>query len=421
MKILYLTHQFYPEYTSGTEKFVFNSAFMTQKNGNQVKVITYGFYEETFFDHQENDIRWKEFVYQGIPVLAFQFKEQPLDLHISMADTASYEFARRVIQKEAPDVIHVGHPMRVHQFIRVAKELGIPIVITLTDFFLICPKVILAPTRVSLCSGPQKGVACRELCREYDGKFIKDRLKAGEEILRNADVVVSPSRFLAEVFRKEIDDLNIQINNHGMRYSYIRQNHKNYTLTSSIVFGFTGYIQYHKGVHILINAFKQLDHPNARLHLYGPGEETYLRKLQELVEDDERIVFKGSFHPEQLADLFQEIDVLVTPSIWYENYPLVLHEALASNVPVIASDLGGMSEKVTNDFNGLTFIPGDADDLRNKMNSILMDPTILNSYKENIKNTMAVPSVEQESYWYQRVYRSLIEKASLQAEGATRS
>ncbi|GAP13955.1 glycosyltransferase [Longilinea arvoryzae] len=416
MKILYLVHQFYPEFQSGTEKIVYNSAFMTQKNGNEVKVITYGFYPKDFFTHSENGILWKEFIYQGIPVLVFQYEEQPFDLHISLADPQSYEFAKRIILRESPDVVHVGHPMRVHQFIRAAKEQHIPILITLTDFFLICPKVILAPTKDSLCSGPEKGLACKRFCGEIDAKYIRERLIEGRNILESADVLVSPSKFLAETFLKEIDDLQIQINNHGIRYGNIASNQKIYSQTTSILFGFTGYIQYHKGVHILIKAFRGIKNSDTRLYIYGPGEETFLRQLKEIANNDDRIIFKGPFLPEQLAEIFQEIDVLVTPSIWYENYPMVLHEALASNVPVIASDLGGMSEKIKNGFNGLTFIPGDVEDLQNKLSLVINHRELINQYKENIKNNMVIPNVEQEAYWYQRVYRALGDREDLTDE-----
>lgn len=413
MKVLYLIHQFYPEYQSGTEKFVFNSAFMTQKNGNEVKVITYGFYPRNFFDHSENGFLWKELIYQGIPVLVFQFIEQPLDLHISLEDTRSYEFAKKILLMENPDVIHVGHPMRVHQFIRAAKKLHIPIIITLTDFFLICPKVILSPTKDSLCSGPEKGLACERFCGEIDTKYIRGRLIEGRNILESANILVSPSKFLAKTFLNEMNDLQIQINNHGIRYGNVMPNQKVYSQKSSIVFGFTGYIQYHKGVHILIKAFTGIKNKDTRLYIYGPGEETLLKQLKEIAHGDDRIIFKGPFLPEQLSEIFQEIDVLVTPSIWYENYPMVLHEALASNVPVIASDLGGMSEKIKDGFNGLTFIPGNEEDLKEKMNLVLDHRELLNLYKENIKNNMIIPNVEQESYWYQRVYRSLCDRIEL--------
>lgn len=413
MKILYLIHQFYPEYQSGTEKFIYNIAFMTQKSGHKVKVITYSFYDRSFFDHEENGILWKEFIYKGIPVLVFQFKEQPLDLHVSLVDHSSYKFAKRIIAEEAPDVIHVGHPMRVHQFIKAAKEENIPVLTTLTDFFLICPRVILAPTKDSLCSGPEKGEACKRLCRELGEKFIVDRLNAGENILNNSDVLVSPSKFLAQLFMKEIEGLRIFINPHGMRYANIRQNQKTYTQSTPIVFGFTGYIQYHKGVQVLIKAFMGIQNPDAKLFIYGLGEDGFLSQLKEIAHSDDRIEFKGSFLPEQLPDIYQTIDVLVVPSICYESYSLVLHEALASDVPVIASDLGGLAEKIKSGANGMTFVPGDVDDLRGKMTSILNDRESLNRYKQNIKNDMNIPNVEQEAYWYQRVYHSLCDRDKL--------
>lgn len=416
MKILYLIHQFYPEFQSGTEKFIYNIAFMTQKNGHKVKVITYSFNDKTFFDHEENGILWKEFVYKGIPVLAFQIKEQPLDLHISLVDNSSYAFAKRIIAEEAPDVIHMGHPMRVHQFIAAAKDLGVPLVTTLTDFFLICPRVILAPTKDTLCSGPENGEACKRLCRDLGERFISDRLNVGKKILRSADVIASPSKFLAQIFMNEVEDLQIHINNHGMRYANIKQNQKIYTQSSRIVFGFTGYIQYHKGVQVLIRAFTGIENPDAELFIYGPGEEGFLNQLKEIAHGDNRIVFKGPFLPEQVAEIYQEVDVLVIPSICYESYSLVLHEALASNVPVIASDLGGLSEKIKSGVNGLAFIPGDVDDLREKMISILNDRESLNRYKENINNEMNIPNVEQEAYWYQRVYRALGDREDLTDE-----
>lgn len=414
MKVLYLIHQFYPEYQSGTEKFIFNMAFMTQKSGHKVKVVTYGFYDRSFFDQEDNKIIWKEFIYRGIPVLAFQIKEQPMDLHISLADKTTYDFAKRIIKEEAPDVIHMGHPMRVHQFFKAAKELNIPVVTTLTDFFFICPRVILAPTRDSLCSGPEKGEACKRLCGDLGESFLLDRLSVGEQIVQSADVIVSPSKFLKQIFLNEIEGSRIFVNNHGVRYANIKQNQKVYTQSSPIVFGFTGYIQYHKGVHVLIKAFSAIENRDAKLVLYGPGEEGYLNQLREIAANDDRIEFKGPFPPEQLADIYQEIDVLVTPSICYENYPLVLHEALASNVPVIASDLGGLAEKIKNEVNGLTFVPGDVDDLRDKMALILNDRGVLNRFKQNIKSELSIPNVEQEAYWYQRVYRALNDRKELQ-------
>ena len=56
MKILYLVHQFYPEFQSGTEKVVLNNAFMAQQIGNKVKIITYSFYDDTFYEKENKGI-----------------------------------------------------------------------------------------------------------------------------------------------------------------------------------------------------------------------------------------------------------------------------------------------------------------------------------------------------------------------------
>ena len=59
-----------------------------------------------------------------------------------------------------------------------------------------------------------------------------------------------------------------------------------------------------------------------------------------------------------MADELSRIDVLVVPSIWYENAPLVVYSALAAGVPVVATDLGGLSETIVHGRNGLLFEPG---------------------------------------------------------------
>ena len=70
--------------------------------------------------------------------------------------------------------------------------------------------------------------------------------------------------------------------------------------------------------------------------------------------------FMGTFPPEKMRDVLDEIDVLVIPSRWYENSPLVLLNALASHTPVIVSDVAGMTEFVRDGVNGYAFARGDA-------------------------------------------------------------
>lgn len=112
MKVLYLTHQFYPEYQAGTEKFVFNCASMNQKTGNKVKVITYNLESIENFTASLHDVQYSEYFYGGLNVLAYRYPNNPGDLHFNIDPKLGIEFARAILQREKPDIIHAGHLMR---------------------------------------------------------------------------------------------------------------------------------------------------------------------------------------------------------------------------------------------------------------------------------------------------------------------
>ncbi len=127
MKILYLIHQFYPMHYTGTEKVVLSIASMMRKMGHNVKVLTYSFYEESFYDNKEGDIIWKEFLYHGIDVLAFRHRTIPLDINTRLRDTALAGVAEIMVAREKPDIVHVGHTMRVAELVFASIKLGTPL------------------------------------------------------------------------------------------------------------------------------------------------------------------------------------------------------------------------------------------------------------------------------------------------------
>src|SRR5262249_33436448 len=118
MNILYLVHQFYPEYSTGTEKLVLNVSKMMQQGGHRVKVLTYSFYPPSFYERRLGDIAIKEFVYEGVPVLAFRYRKIPADIHFSFENHELSKVAHDLIRREKPDVVHVGHSMRVGELLK---------------------------------------------------------------------------------------------------------------------------------------------------------------------------------------------------------------------------------------------------------------------------------------------------------------
>ncbi len=407
MKILYLVHQFYPEWYTGTEKFVMNLATMMQKCGNKVKVMTYGYGEDikdSSFDQSIGSIIYKEFIYKGIPVLALKHQKIPKDIHHALSEKELAKVAKDLINREKPDIVHVGHSMRLGNLVRILPGLNIPYIVTLTDFFLICPKYNLITSKNTLCSGPKGGNACQSSCPEFPIDSITSRLEMAREVLFNAKIVVSPSRFLAGMVEKEVYGLDIKIVNHGLKYSTVKRNEKSYTKGDRIVFCYAGSLNHHKGVHILIDAFKKVGSNNTFLKIYGSGpDDSYVSSLMTMAKKDRRIEFCDVFQEDRVGEILSHVDVVITPSLWYENYPLVLHEALACNVPVIATDIGGMAEKIKDGVNGFLFRLAESQHLKEVLQMIADNPPILDTVKHN-NNNMMIPTVEQEAYTYERIY-----------------
>jgi MoaA/NifB/PqqE/SkfB family radical SAM enzyme len=159
-------------------------------------------------------------------------------------------------------------------------------------------------------------------------------------------------------------------------------------LHPEITFGFTGRIIHTKGVHLLCEAFKKVE-GNAKLLIYGDYGSEYGKKLKEQYSSD-RIQFKGSYHNNELQSVLDSLDILVCPSIWLENAPLVIQEAQSVELPVLVSDRGGMAELVHDGVDGFTFKLGDAEDLRNRMQDLVNHPEKLLNLVKPIEKVVSI-------------------------------
>jgi len=131
-------------------------------------------------------------------------------------------------------------------------------------------------------------------------------------------------------------------------------------------FGFIGTLAPHKGVDVLLAAFCGLGDAGVRLDLWGSPavHPAYAESLRRAARDDPRVRFRGAFPEGAQESVLAELDAIVVPSVWWENTPLVLLEALAGGRPVVASAIGGVPELVAHGVSGLLVPPRDADALR---------------------------------------------------------
>jgi len=115
----------------------------------------------------------------------------------------------------------------------------------------------------------------------------------------------------------------------------------------------------------------------------------------------------GRYDNREVGRILSEVDVVVAPSIWYENAPLVIREAFLARKPVITAAFGGMQEWVQDEVNGLLFRPRDVEDLRSKLARFIADPDLVRRLSRSFP---PVKSIAEDAQEMEARYRALLGK-----------
>jgi glycosyltransferase involved in cell wall biosynthesis len=412
LRILLGVHQFFPAFYTGTERYVLNLASQLQRMGHFVKVFTYAFGDhDGFRQGYSSKMLYKEYTYEGVPVVAIRHKDQPSDLNFifDFMDADVYEEARQIFKKGNFDIYHCAHPVRIASSIKAAKDEGIKTVLMVTDYWLMCPMGIMLRPDNTLCDGPDHGRNCRRYCfPQVAGARMQKRNSDVSDLVECSDAVLSPSQFLIRLFdhTKVIPSDRFILSRHGFDYA----KKKMYFLRTPddiITFGYIGTIQYHKGVHVMVEGFKRAPQRNIRLVIWGGcfHEIGYQKSVVKIADGDPRIEFRGPYNFNDIETILEPIHVVIVPSIWYENAPLTINTSLAYGIPVIASDIGGMCEAVKAEDNGLTFAVGNPDDLTDRICSVANNPELIGLFKRNIRYPIRV---EEEAFNTELIYKQCL-------------
>ena len=207
---------------------------------------------------------------------------------------------------------------------------------------------------------------------------VQDRMAHIRALCASVSLFLAPSRFLCEQFVAfGIPPEKILFHECGLQTDAMQPAPKTVG-QRPLVFGYIGVVDPVKGVHLLVEACQSLP---AELHIYG-GEAAYApypdeKRFRSQLADSPHIRCMGRYEQHELGRILAEVDVVIVPSIWYENAPLVIREAFLAQTPVITADFGGMREWVTDGVNGLLFQPRNVDDLRQKMSRFLTEPDLV--------------------------------------------
>lgn len=168
---------------------------------------------------------------------------------------------------------------------------------------------------------------------------------------------------------------------------------------------FVGRINESKGLHLLIEALKQLPLQRVSLDIYGKlNDETYANECRAATTTMKNINWMGVLPPEQVVKTLSHYYCLCLPSVICEMSPLIIQEAFAAGIPVIASDVYGNAEQIKNGDNGWLFKFNDSNDLKNKLQHLIENPEKIIMAKKNIPSIKSFSAVADE---YEILYKEV--------------
>lgn len=173
-------------------------------------------------------------------------------------------------------------------------------------------------------------------------------------------------------------------------------------------FVFLGSLAPHKGFQNLLKAFKLIDQSKATLFVYAPISKEY-EQIQSTLEKRYSIKFMGGYKLDELSKILSRCDVGIVPPVWHDNAPRVVFEMQSAGLPIIASNVGGMSDFVLDQKNGLIFQYDDPSDLAAKLNIFISEHYLIEEYGRNIipGKTVSQHVAEIEAIYYDFRVRKL--------------
>lgn len=431
MKIVLTVHHFPPKYTGGAEWRAYRTANALRARGHDVRVVCV----ERIDTGPANGVSWEDDEYEGVPVrrLSFNLVAAPDPFRWEYDNPWIGHHLRPYLKEYQPDVFHLigGYLISAHP-LHVACDLNIPTVVTLTDFWFLCRRILMLRSNGQVSTLPVRSATCSQCLGEEKRRYrilghilpgvmtafwklrktqasrFEARTAHLRDTLNRVDAIISPSNFLRSTFIDAgVNPDKMVFSRQGRDFANLAPELLEKTPSSRLRIGYIGQVTWHKGIHILFEAARKL--PAAALSVTVYGDTTpfpkYTAQLQQAINGDERLTLAGLYRPHQVSEVFRNLDVIVVPSLWYENSPNVILEAFAHRTPVIASNLGGMAELVQDGRSGLLFAPGDAADLARQLQRLLDEPGLLSILQAGIS---PVKTTAQELHELEDIYLRVV-------------
>ncbi len=462
LNVLHTIHDFLPRHRAGSEIYALN---LCQELQNRCHVTVFcADYDQA---RTHGSLTWR--LQDGLPVVELANNWPFRTLAETYRSSLVGDRIGQVLDAVRPDVVHVHNLLNLSfELPALARARGIPVVATLHDYTLVCasggqrlhraeqhvchtidldrcarcfrqsPFYAQMTVGRALPAGPLHFLAraatrllpaaVLERTARTAGRAIgpsvtpadmSERLEAARKVFDDVDLFVAPSASLADEYRRlGVDPGKLRVSDYGFpELAPVPERPR----SDRLRIGYVGSIVWHKGVHVLIEAAaaaaKLLPTSGWQIAIHGSLEVSpdYVA-AQKRAAEGLPIRFMGAFDRNQMAEVFSQIDVLVVPSLWLENSPLVIHEAFMAGVPVIGSRIGGTADLIRDGVNGLLYDPTSATALRDTLQSLIDDPDRVTQLTPRAGE---VKSIQDDARGWSAIYADVVQakaKAQVQAQ-----
>ncbi|MCX6356548.1 MAG: glycosyltransferase [Candidatus Aureabacteria bacterium] len=453
MKIVVLVHGYPPTAVAGTEICAQRLCVALRNAGHGVTVMT----REEFPGAPEYKVIRD--TQDGVPVIrvvnnftklreAYRYEEHP----------RIEEIFGKLIAGTAPDLVHIQHLAGASWRIpAMVKERGIPLVISLHDYWYPCERVQLLRPDGTICPGPDEGRNCARYCAHgalsYMASAVMERIRwrtgftgrfpAEAVVLKSlaaiqggvmprktrrlagvyggrcarllgglaaADLLIAPSEKARSIYLSlGLPPAKVVVIPHGAPPFPPPGERAPYDGNRPLVVGYVGTIMPHKGVATFLRATRGFRPSVVTVRMFGRAyPKGFARYVQRIVARFPRgqVEMQGTYRPVELPRILSGLDLLVIPSLWHETFNLVLWEAWAARLPVVASRVGALGDVVRDGVDGFTFVPGDWRELRAKLGWIAANPRLLSEIRNHLPRNCI--SLEENARMYEEAYAALV-------------
>jgi GT2 family glycosyltransferase/glycosyltransferase involved in cell wall biosynthesis len=459
MRVLVIAHGFPPLAQGGSEIYAYDHArALRERCGDEVFVLTRDHdpsradYELRVEERDGLRVAWVNNTFRATTSFEDSYRNPTIA-----------RIAERLVDEWTPEVAHAHHLTCLStEIVGVLTSRGIPIVYTLHDYWLLCHRGQRLDTSYKVCDGPGPTgcAACVHpgadaplpagvvpALRAVEARLPKAVGAAGRRLVTAITPEAPPAHSASAVRTRHMRDVLQHIDHflapsHAMRDWFIGQGvpaerigFSPYGLdhaplraatrepAAQVRIGYIGTLMVSKGPDVLLEAFARLPPGRATVELFGApadyhGETSYRARLEPLLSLP-GVRVSGPRPHAQIPDALASMDVMVAPSIWPENSPFVIQEALLSGIPVIASRTGGIPELVAHGRNGLLFEPGDVEGLHQALARLLDEPGLRDTLTAGARAT-SFRTLDDDVRAAQALYERLANERTVASERSGR-